>query len=110
MTDLTTETTMIIVRVMYEKSERFDEDYYLNSHMPLVRDRWKAELSGTRVLKGTPAPDGSAPPFVIVAELSFATMGDVQQAMNGPHAAEVFGDVPNFTDAKPRRMISEVVG
>jgi uncharacterized protein (TIGR02118 family) len=110
MTDTPKETTMIIVSVMYEKADRFDEDYYLNSHMPLVRDRWKAELSGTRVLKGSPAPDGSAPPFIIVAELSFATMGDVQQAMTGPHAAEIFGDVANFTDAKPKQMISEVIG
>ncbi len=110
MTETPKETTMIIVSVMYEKAERFDEDYYLNSHMPLVRDRWKAELTGTRVLKGTPAPDGTPPPFIIIAELSFATMGDVQQAIGGAHAAEIFGDVPNFTDAKPKQMISEVIG
>ena len=110
MTDTHKETTMIVVSVLYESADRFDEDYYLDQHMPLVRERWKAELSGTRVLKGMPGPDGSPPPFIIVAELSFATMGDVQQAMNGPHAAEIFGDVANFTDANPKQMISEVIG
>ena len=31
---------MILVTVMYPAGEAFDTDYYLKTHMPLVRDRW----------------------------------------------------------------------
>ncbi|WP_277923027.1 hypothetical protein [Sphingomonas sp. CARO-RG-8B-R24-01] len=41
---------MIIVSILYEKPDRFDQDYYLTQHMPMVRDRWSQELTGTRVL------------------------------------------------------------
>ena len=101
---------MIIVSILYEKPDRFDQDYYLTQHMPMVRDRWSQELTGTRVPKGVPGPDGGAPAFAIIAELSFASMAAVQQAMSGPHAQEIFADVANFTDAAPRQLISEVLG
>ncbi|MDN4634015.1 EthD family reductase [Sphingomonas sp. PvP056] len=100
---------MIIVSILYEASDHFDEDYYMTQHMPLVRDRWSGVLSETRILKGMTAPDGTPPLYVIIAELSFATMTDVDQAMNGPHAAEIFGDVANFTDAKPKQLISQTL-
>ena len=101
---------MIVVTVMYGSDARFDEAYYLQTHMPLVRSRWAGQLAETRVLRGLPAPDGSKPAYQLIAELSFASMSELQQAMGGPHAAEIMADVARFTDAQPVVQISETVG
>ena len=45
-----------------------------------------------------------------MAELSFASMAELQQAMGGPHAAEIMADVGKFTDAQPVLQINEVKG
>ncbi len=100
---------MIIVSVMYGSDERFDETYYLTRHMPLVRSRWSSLLTGARVLKGVASGGGGKPAYQIIAELSFPSMTELQQAMNGPHAPEIMGDIPKFTSAEPTLLISEVV-
>lgn len=101
---------MIVVSVMYASGESFDEAYYLATHMPLVRERWAGLLANARVLKGLPAPDGGAPVYQIIAELSFNSAAELQQAMGGPHAAEIMADVANFTKARPVMQISQTVG
>lgn len=99
---------MIIVSVMYGSDARFDEAYYLQTHIPLLHSRWDGLLAGTRVLKGLPGPDGGKPAYQVIAELSFESMSELQQAMGGPHAAEIMADVAKFTDGQPVLQISEV--
>jgi len=41
------------------------------------------------------------PAFLVVALLHFSSMEAIGGAMGGPFAAEVFGDVPNFTNITP---------
>jgi uncharacterized protein (TIGR02118 family) len=79
---------MIVVSVMYGSDVKFDEAYYLDTHMPLVRSRWAGLLADTRVLKGVASGDGGRPAYQIMAEISFPSMAELQQAMGGPHAAE----------------------
>ena len=100
---------MIVVTVMYGSDARFDEAYYLPPHMPLVRSRWAGLLADARVLRGLPAPEGGKPAYQLIAELSFASMSELQQAMGGPHAAEIAADVGRFTAAQPVVQISETV-
>ncbi|GAO39259.1 hypothetical protein SCH01S_28_01200 [Sphingomonas changbaiensis NBRC 104936] len=100
---------MIVVSVMYGPDARFDEDYYLATHMPLVRERWHGLLSDARVLKGLPAPDGAKPAYQIMAELTFPSPAELQQAMGGPHAAEIMADIANFTDARPVMQVSSLI-
>jgi uncharacterized protein (TIGR02118 family) len=78
--------------------------------MPLVRARYEGLLSDARVLKGLSAPGGGKPAYQIVAELTFPSMAELEQALGGPHAAEVMADLANFTDAQPVLQISEVRG
>lgn len=94
--------------VMYPKGENFDLDYYLATHMPLVRDRWKSMgLKSTQILKGTAAGDGGPAPFQIVAELVWESGKHFQDAVKA-HGTEIFGDIPNFTKAQPVVQISDV--
>ena len=101
---------MIVVSVMYNAGPSFDEAYYFGTHMPLVRSRFKGLLSDARVLKGLAGPGGGAPAYQIVAELTFPSMAEAQQALGGPHAAEIMADIANFTAAQPVLQFSEVQG
>lgn len=94
---------MILVSVMYPGGEgtRFDLDYYLKSHMPLVSERWSAlGLHDYKIVKGIGKPDGTAAPFQVMALLSFASAEAFKNAGKA-HGAEIFGDIPNFTDVQP---------
>jgi uncharacterized protein (TIGR02118 family) len=97
---------MIVVSVMYPPSGRFDFDYYMKSHIPLVQARCAGSgLSGAQVLKGAAGADGGGPPYQMIALLSFASLEAFQGAMQA-HGAEIMGDVPRFTDAQPAIQIN----
>jgi hypothetical protein len=51
---------MIVISVMYpnESGSTFDETYYLESHIPLVRACWGSMgLEDVQLLRGTGSPD-----------------------------------------------------
>lgn len=103
---------MIRVSVMYSMGEgkKFDTTYYLQRHMPLVRERFggvglvRAEVD-KGVAGGTP---GAPAPFIYVAHLYFNSIADFQKAIE-VHGKEVMGDVPNYTNIQPQIQISEIV-
>ena len=100
---------MIVVSVMYPPSARFDLDYYMKSHIPMVQARCGSlGLSAVQVLKGAAGADGGAAPYPMIALLSFASLEAFQGAM-GQHGAEILGDVPKFTDAQPAIQINTPV-
>ena len=104
---------MPIVSVIYPRREgaTFDFDYYQRTHLPLVVSLWaEAGLTGAEALRGTAAADGSKSPFVTIALLRFGSMDGFQAAMGGPHAAEIIGDVANFTNIQPVIQINEPIG
>jgi conserved hypothetical protein len=100
---------MIVVSVMYPSTEggTFDMDYYNATHIPLVKEAFgPTGLASVQVLQGLPGPDGAQPPYVAIANLVFESPEALQKSMGGPRAAEVVGDVPNFTNITPNRQIS----
>jgi uncharacterized protein (TIGR02118 family) len=103
--------TPITVCVLYPMNTagRFDLEYYMAKHIPMVQARWQPlGLTGFQILRGTPGPDGVVPAFRLIALVSFTSMAAFKTA-SAQHAAEIFGDIPNFTDAKPVVQISEMV-
>lgn len=100
---------MILVSVMYPTGARFDIDYYLKTHMPLVKDRWGPHgLKSAQVLRGAAKPDGSAPDYQMIALLTFGSLDDFKAAGKA-HGREVFADIANFTDAKAAVQINDVL-
>ncbi|CAN5144937.1 EthD family reductase [soil metagenome] len=100
---------MILVAVMYPAGEAFDTDYYLKTHMPLVKARWSAYgLTSAQAIKGMGKPDGSAPDYQMIALLTFGSMDDFKAAGKA-HGKEIFADIPNFTKAQAVVQINEVV-
>lgn len=102
---------MIKVSVMYphQSGARFDHDYYRDKHMPLVAARLGPALKFYTVDKGLAggAPD-QPPTYIGMCHLYCDTVEAFQGAF-GPHAQEILGDIPNYTDLQPVLQISEVV-
>jgi uncharacterized protein (TIGR02118 family) len=107
------EVVMVRISVFYATSEgkKFDHDYYVKTHMKLVRDRLNSfGLVRTEADKGLGGGAPGAPaPYVAIGHLYFNTLGDFQKGM-GQHGKELMGDVPNFTNIQPQVQISEIIG
>jgi len=89
-----------ILIVSYPSTEgaSFDRDYYTGTHLPLVRERWgPLGLQDVAVL----FPDDETPASAAVAVLTFTDGAARDAAIAGSTAAEVFGDVANFTTIAP---------
>jgi uncharacterized protein (TIGR02118 family) len=103
---------MIRVNITYAAAPgaRFDHDYYLNRHVPLLRERLsKYGLGAITVDQGIAGFMPGAPPaYTCVVTVAFDTVENLQQGM-GAHGAEILGDIPNFTDIPAVIQISQVL-
>ena len=101
---------MIKVNVLYPAADgaQFDMDYYLNQHTPMLRARFGTALTSIAIEHGLA---GSAPEtpasFIVLCHLGFASVEAFQTAF-APHAAEIMGDVANYTNVQPIIQISDV--
>ena len=101
---------MIKVSVMYPNGEdsQFKMAYYLDTHIPLVRQKLGAALKGAAVEQGLAgATPGSPAPYFAMGHLLFESIEAFQTSF-GPHAQAILDDVPNFTNTQPVIQISEV--
>ena len=102
---------MIKVSVMYPNipGARFDHSYYRDSHMPLVKAKLGAACLYYTIEKGLAgAAPGTAATYVAMCHFFCESIESFQSAF-GPHAQEIMGDIPNYTDLSPVLQISEVV-
>ena len=95
------------ISVIYPAREgaRFDFDYYRDSHTPQVLEAWGHPSH--EVVRGMPGPDGSAPPFALIATFRFPSQAALMQALSSPGTPELTKDVANFTDITPQMLFSE---
>ena len=101
---------MIKVSVMYPNSEgsTFDITYYLDTHIPMVRQKLGAALKGVAVEQGIGgAEPGSPAPYLALGHLWFESVEAFQTSF-GPHAEQFEADIPNYTNTQPTIQISEV--
>ena len=101
---------MVKVSVFYpnEEGKRFDWDYYLASHCPLLKNLLGTALKKLEIDKGIAgATPGTKAAFVAAAHLHFDSVEDFAASFT-PHAAAIMGDIPNYTDINPVAQINEV--
>jgi uncharacterized protein (TIGR02118 family) len=101
---------MIRVYVMYPNSSgaTFDMDYYLSKHMPMVGERLGAALKDMTVDHGVAGGQpGTEAPYRVITTLRFDSVEAFQNAFI-PHAAEIQGDIPRFTNIAPTVQITDV--
>ena len=102
---------MIRVSVMYPNTPgaRFNHEYYRDKHMPLLKKRMGDSCLYYSVDKGLAGGAPGAPATYIGMCHFFCDSVESFQAGFGPHAQEIMGDIPNYTDLTPVVQISEVV-
>ncbi|HTR47174.1 MAG TPA: EthD family reductase [Verrucomicrobiae bacterium] len=101
---------MIKVSVFYPNKEgaRFDMDYYLQKHMPMVRQKMASAMKGMGVEQGISGGMPGAPlPYRVIAFMTFDSVEAYQSAFSA-HAQTIMADVPNYTDLQPVVQVSEI--
>lgn len=88
----------LIVSYPAAAGTRFDREYYVATHLPLVE-----RVFGPHGLTGADAyfPDDEGEAVLAMAMLHFRDGAARDAALAHADAGEAFGDIPNFTDAKP---------
>lgn len=100
-----------VLTVLFPNSDdaKFDFDYYLGHHVPLVLSMYGKSIRRYEVLKPVALPDGRKPPYIAITQIWIAD----QEAYNkaSPAAAKKFRpDVPNFTNVTPVAQTGELYG
>jgi uncharacterized protein (TIGR02118 family) len=101
---------MINVNVVYPNKEgaKFDMNYYLTSHIPMVKRVLGSALKGCVVEQGLGggAP-GTKAEFSVMCHLRFDSVESFQTAF-GPVAAQIQNDVANYSSEAPIIQLSDV--
>ena len=103
---------MVRISILYPNTtgSRFDMDYYLRTHMPRSIELLSAApgFMGVSVEEGLSGGAPDAPPaYVAMCHFLFDS-ADAFLAAFMPNAAELQGDIPNYTDVTPTIQINEV--
>ena len=103
----------IKVSILYPSrpGARFDMRYYVETHMPRSIELLSAHpgFVSVSVERGAAgAEPGSAAAYVAMCHFGFRSVEDFLAAFM-PHAAELQGDMPNYTDIQPTIQINEVL-
>jgi uncharacterized protein (TIGR02118 family) len=102
---------MTIVSVLYpnKSGAKFDMDYYLATHIPMVERLLAPALRKVTVEKGVAGPiPGTEAPYLVIAALYFDST-EAFGAAFGPVAAQIQGDVVNYTTIEPLVQVNEVL-
>jgi len=101
---------MIRITVLYPNGDgtKFNIDYYTSKHMPMVKQKCGAACKSIAADFGLNAGEAnSKPPYMAIGYLTFDSFDSFQKAF-GPHASEILGDIPNYTNAQPTIQVSEI--
>jgi uncharacterized protein (TIGR02118 family) len=101
---------MIKVSVLYpnKPGAKFDMKYYCEKHMPMVQAKLGAACKSVAVEQGVAGGAPGAPAAFIAMGHLYCDSVEVFQTAFGPHAKEIMGDIPNYTDIEPTLQISDV--
>ena len=101
---------MIRIAAAYvrQPGKKFDMDYYVHTHLPMVREKFGPfGLRKIEVDRGVESPGGGESPFFAIGYLYFDTLADFRKCYAAV-GAEVVGNIPLYTDVKPLIQIGEV--
>jgi uncharacterized protein (TIGR02118 family) len=100
---------MFCASVVYPSdAEAFDFDYFSSHHAPMF-----ARLIGENCVKWEVhralASPGAPPPSFVAAAFFWIVSAEEFGATLAEHGAEIYADIPNFSQTQPSRGWSEVI-
>ena len=92
--------TTLLVTYPGDGATRFDRDYYVREHLPLVLRAW-----GPHGLQSCTAffPAEECDGTIALALCEFRDEASLQSALAAPDTPKVMADVPRFTDTQPQQ-------
>jgi uncharacterized protein (TIGR02118 family) len=101
---------MVKVSVLYPNTAgcKFDMTYYLAKHMPMVKQKLGAACKSMAVEEGIAGGAPGAPATYVAMGHLYFDSSDAFQSAFGPHAQDILGDIPNYTNIQPTIQIIEV--
>ena len=102
---------MMKLNIFYLEKEgsRFDQDYYLNVHMPMAIEKLGPSLRGVSVEYGVSGVQpGTKRASIVMCNYTFDS-AEAFLAAFLPHAQALQGDMTNFTDIEPIMQFSEIM-
>ena len=98
----------VMVSYPYKPGVKFDMNYYLTKHTPMVAKLLRPALKKVIVERGVSgAQPGSKPAYITVCHLHFDSV-EAFNAAFAPHAATIMQDIPNYTDVEPLIQLNEL--
>jgi len=92
----------------YQNGCKFDMAYYLEKHIPMVKQKMGPAVKGVAVEQGLSGGTPAMPmTYVAMGHLLFDSVEGFQTAFTA-HAPEIMADIPNYTNIQPIVQISEV--
>jgi uncharacterized protein (TIGR02118 family) len=91
-----------IVTILYPQKTKFNMDYYLSSHIPMVQKRWTDK--GMKSFAVVKLPNDA--PYSVQAVSEWESVEHFQSVTND---TTVMDDIVNFSDQTPTFMAGEVV-
>jgi uncharacterized protein (TIGR02118 family) len=97
---------MIALTVLYPKTadSHFDLAYYLNTHIPLVKERLTPMGLTSVIMQEAIEPDAT---YAMITSLVCTTIDEISAGM-GTHGPELLGDIPNFTNVTPQTQVCQL--
>jgi len=102
---------MIKVSVLYPQTEssKFDMKYYLERHMPMVKEKLGSAVKNMAVEQGLAGGTPGAPPtYSAMGHLYFDSV-EAFQAAFAPHVEAIMADIPNYSNVAPTIQVSDVL-
>lgn len=102
---------MIHTATIYPNGEgkKFDMDYYLNKHIPLLKALLGDSIKIISIDRGLSGGSPDSPvPFVAIGHMYFETMSALQNSMTPAVIEKLKVDIPNYTNIEAIVQISVV--
>jgi uncharacterized protein (TIGR02118 family) len=102
---------MYLANVMYPNSEgvKFDFDYFRTTHLKMVKESFEPHgLIKLHVQRGISGGSDLPAPYICIVNLYFESVDGYDEALSR-FGKKLGADIPNFTNVKPIRQISEII-
>jgi len=98
--------TVMYVTYCGDAEARFDRDYYVETHVPMVLAAWRQYglLSCEAFFPADPQSK-----TIAIAECRFRDEASLLAALSAPETGRVMADVPRFTDMIPTQRLTHPV-
>lgn len=82
------------------------EDYHANRHVPYASQHMP-NVRGAENLRITGAPDGAAPPYYRITQLSYDSVEDLHAGLASDEGRAVLADLAHFATGGASLMVSD---